>query len=158
MLMQRVGQGVETDGRAHDSAPDDPAETRYVADTSKLLGEAYHNLGVIDARAGRYREGAGEFQQAARWNPKLAELDRNWGVAAFRAGLYQEAIGPLDRHQVARVLKHEELRAGDGLEHFLLVAHGADLVVAAEHQQRGNADVLEARAAVDPAAARSSCW
>ncbi len=72
-------------------------EAEYVKRASMLLGEAYHNLGVIDARASRYPNAEDEFAEAARWNPKIESLDRNWGLAAFRAERYEHAIGPLER-------------------------------------------------------------
>jgi tetratricopeptide (TPR) repeat protein len=72
-------------------------EVEYVKRVSALLGEAYHNLGVIDARAARYSDAEQEFAEAARWNPKIQNLDRNWGLAAFRAERYEQAIGPLER-------------------------------------------------------------
>ena len=72
-------------------------EAEYVKRASALLGEAYHNLGVIDARASRYPDAEDEFAEAARWNPRIESLDRNWGLAAFRAERYEHAIGPLER-------------------------------------------------------------
>src|SRR5258708_11729503 len=72
-------------------------EAEYVKRVSALLGEAYHNLGVVDASASRYPNAEEEFAEAARWNPKIESLDRNWGLAAFRAERYEHAIGPLER-------------------------------------------------------------
>jgi len=46
-------------------------EAEYVKRVSTMLGEAYHNLGVIDARAARYSNAEEEFAEAARWNPKI---------------------------------------------------------------------------------------
>src|SRR6266702_2884991 len=43
-------------------------EAEYVKRVSALLGEAYHNLGVIEARASRYPNAEDEFAEAARWN------------------------------------------------------------------------------------------
>ncbi len=83
--------------RPGDSAPDARTEAAYTKSVSLLLGQAYHNLGVIDARASRYAQAAGEFSQAAKWDPSLPSLDRNWGVSAFRAEKYDEAAGPLER-------------------------------------------------------------
>lgn len=72
-------------------------ESRYIAAVSKLLGNAYHNVGVIDARGGGYVAAAEEFKQAARWDSSIAQLDQNWGIAAFRAQAYSDAIVPLER-------------------------------------------------------------
>src|SRR5262249_28947946 len=76
---------------------DTKVEAAYTKSVSTLLGQAYHNLGVIDARASRYAEAAEEFSQAAKWEPSIPSLDRNWGVAAFRSEKYGEALGPLER-------------------------------------------------------------
>jgi tetratricopeptide (TPR) repeat protein len=73
------------------------AEAAYTKSVSLLLGQAHHNLGVIDARASRYAQAAEEFLQAAKWEPSIASLDRNWGLAAFRAEKYDQAAGPLER-------------------------------------------------------------
>jgi len=87
------------------SAPNTQSTAKLEAEYDKsifpVLGDSYNNLGVIDARAGRYAQAASEFAQAARWNPKIESLDRNWGLAAFRADLNQQAIDPLSRQ-----LKH----------------------------------------------------
>jgi tetratricopeptide (TPR) repeat protein len=84
--------------RPHDSErPDDKAEAAYTKSVSLLLGQAYHNLGVIDARASRYTQAAEEFSQAAKWEPAIPSLDRNWGLAAYRAEKYDEATAPLER-------------------------------------------------------------
>jgi tetratricopeptide (TPR) repeat protein len=72
-------------------------EAEYVRQISALLGEAYDNLGVIDARAGRYADASAEFSQAAHWNSGIQGLDRNWGTAAFRANQFDQAISPLER-------------------------------------------------------------
>src|SRR5207249_2205539 len=39
-------------------------ESEYIKQISALLGEAYDNLGVIDARAGKYVDASAEFSQA----------------------------------------------------------------------------------------------
>ncbi len=84
--------------RPGDSEQYDPkAEAAYTKSVSVLLAQAYHNLGVIDARASRYPQAAEEFSQAAKWEPSIPSLDRNWGLAAFRAEKYDQAIAPLER-------------------------------------------------------------
>jgi tetratricopeptide (TPR) repeat protein len=76
---------------------DAKAEAAYTKSVSALLGQAYHNLGVIEARVSRYAQAAQEFSQAASWEPSIPSLDRNWGLAAFRAEKYDEAAAPLER-------------------------------------------------------------
>jgi tetratricopeptide (TPR) repeat protein len=76
---------------------DAKAEAAYTKSVSGLLGQAYHNLGVMDARASRYPQAAEEFSQAAKWEPSIPSLDRNWGLAAYRAEKYDEAAAPLER-------------------------------------------------------------
>jgi tetratricopeptide (TPR) repeat protein len=78
-------------------APPSASETRYITAVSKLLGNAYHNLGVMDARKGDYAAAAEEFKQAAQWDNSIQQLDQNWAVAAFRAQSYADAITPLER-------------------------------------------------------------
>jgi tetratricopeptide (TPR) repeat protein len=73
------------------------SEAQYVRAISKLLGNAYHNLGVMDARKGAYADAAEEFKQAELWDSSIPQLDRNFALAAFRAHLYSDAIGPLER-------------------------------------------------------------
>ena len=87
-MMLRPGDAEQYDAKA---------EAAYTKSVSLLLGQAYHNLGVIDARDSRYTEAAEEFSQAAKWEPSIASLDRNWGLAAFRAQKYDQAAPPLKR-------------------------------------------------------------
>ncbi len=84
-------------GTTKQIAPLSAKEAEYIREVSALLGEAYHNLGVIDARAARFAEAADEFEQAAQFNASIERLDRNWGLAAFRANRYDKAVGPLAR-------------------------------------------------------------
>jgi tetratricopeptide (TPR) repeat protein len=119
----RAGQqelrNMMTKSGSSPAAPNDPKETEYIKSVSLLLGEAYHNLGVMDARAGRFAEASDEFGQAARWNTTIAALDRNWGVAAFRAQRYAEALVPLAR-QYSRDSSDMTLRAMLGVSYFML--------------------------------------
>ena len=87
-MMLRPGDSEQFDAKA---------EAAYTKSVSALLGQAYHNLGVIDARASRYTQAAEEFSQAAKWEPSIPSLDRNWGLAAYRAEKYDEAVAPLER-------------------------------------------------------------
>jgi tetratricopeptide (TPR) repeat protein len=102
---------------ATSSAPP-PAAAGYVNSVSKLLAEAYHNLGVIDARDSRYAAAADEFRQAAGWNPEIATLDRNWGIAAFRAEEFDQAVGPLAR-QLRRNPEDAVIRQMLGVTYFM---------------------------------------
>jgi tetratricopeptide (TPR) repeat protein len=87
-MMLRPGDSEQYDAKA---------EAAYTKSVSLLLGQAYHNLGVMDARASRYAQAAEEFSQAAKWEPSIPSLDRNWGLAAYRAERYDEAAAPLER-------------------------------------------------------------
>lgn len=100
------------------AASESAQEAEYVKSVSQWVGEAYHNLGVIDARAGRFQDAVTGFQQAAHWNPTIEALDRNWGMAAFRANLYQEAIVPLER-QLRRKPDDMKVRQMLGLSYFI---------------------------------------
>lgn len=70
----------------------------FVASLKEVLGNAYHNLGVIYAQRDQYAEAAHLFGEAAKWSNKIKDLDRNWGTASFRANEYKTAIAPLQRH------------------------------------------------------------
>ena len=71
---------------------------QYLAGLHEALGNAYHNLGVIQAQRGAYSEAARFFAEAAKWSPGIKALDRNWGIASFRANQYEMAVAPLERH------------------------------------------------------------
>src|SRR5258706_588432 len=73
------------------------AQAHYVSAISKLLGNAYNNLGVMDARNNLYKDAAEEFKQAELWDSSIPQVDRNFALAAFRAQLYGDAIGPIER-------------------------------------------------------------
>jgi tetratricopeptide (TPR) repeat protein len=97
---------------------DAKAEAAYTKSVSVLLGQAYHNLGVIDARSSRYPQAAEEFSQAAKWEPSIQSLDRNWGLAAFRAEKYDEAAAPLER-ELRRTPKDLSIREMLGLCYYM---------------------------------------
>jgi tetratricopeptide (TPR) repeat protein len=87
-MMLRPGSAEPSDAKA---------EAAYTKSVSAVVGQAYHNLGVIDARASHYTQAAEEFSRAAIWEPSIPSLDRNWGLAAFRAEKYNDATAPLER-------------------------------------------------------------
>ena len=97
---------------------DSKFESQYLQALSAILGDSYNNLGVIDARAGRYTDAAAEFSQAARWNPDIQMIDRNWGIAAFRADLHQQAITPLEK-QLKRTPQDMTIREMLGMSYFM---------------------------------------
>ncbi|HEX6467059.1 MAG TPA: tetratricopeptide repeat protein, partial [Terriglobales bacterium] len=97
---------------------DAKAEAAYTKSMATLLGQAYDNLGVIEARASNYAQAAQEFSQAAKWEPSIPSLDRNWGVAAFRAEKYEEAAGPLER-ELHRTPSDRSIREMLGLCYYM---------------------------------------
>jgi tetratricopeptide (TPR) repeat protein len=108
-MMLRPGNSEPKDARA---------EAEYTKSMSVLLAQAYHNLGVIDARASRYIQAVEEFSQAAKWDPTVSGLDHNWGVAAFRAQKYDEASGPLER-ELRREPNDRSIREMLGLCYYM---------------------------------------
>lgn len=108
MLMQRKSA----------AQPSTEAEKKFVADVSKLLGNAYNNLGVIDARANNFTAAAEEFKQASRWDPSIPQVDRNLAMASFRAQKYDDAAPAL-----ARLLQQspgdERVRGMLGLSYYM---------------------------------------
>jgi len=105
------------DNRQKPRSPD-ATEQRYVSDVSKLLGNAYNNLGVMAARNGSYADAAEEFKQAAHWDNSIAQLDRNFALAAFRAQLYGDAVGPLER-LLRKSPADQNLRQMLGLSYYM---------------------------------------
>lgn len=132
--------------RPGDSEPSNAnAEAAYTKSVSLLLGQAYHNLGVIEARASHYSQASEEFAQAAKWDPSIQSLDRNWGVAAFRAKQYAEAVEPLER-QLQRTPNDLSIREMLGLSYFMgdKFAETAETLRPALDQLSDNAGVLYA--------------
>jgi tetratricopeptide (TPR) repeat protein len=135
-MMLRPGDSETYDARA---------EAAYTKSVSVLLGQAYHNLGVIEARASHYAQAAEEFSQAAKWEPTISSLDRNWGVAAFRAEKYDEAAGPLER-ELHRTPNDLSIREMLGLSYYMAdrFAESAGTLRPALDQLSDNAGLLYA--------------
>ncbi|HET7892038.1 MAG TPA: tetratricopeptide repeat protein, partial [Candidatus Sulfotelmatobacter sp.] len=105
--------------RPGDSEPHDAkAEAAYTKSVSLLLGQAYNNLGVTEARSSSYAHAAEEFSQAAMWDSSIPSVDRNWGIAAFRAEKYDEAAGPLER-ELRRTPNDLDIREMLGLCYYM---------------------------------------
>jgi len=85
---------------------------------TKILGNAYNNLGVIRARHEQYVQASDYFRKAWQWTPDLEGLDRNWGLAAFRAQRFEEAAAPLAR-QLARQPADAKARDALGVSYFM---------------------------------------
>jgi tetratricopeptide (TPR) repeat protein len=88
------------------------------ATLAEILGNAYNNLGVIQARREQYAPAADYFRNAAQWKPDLPGLDRNWGLASFRAQRFEEAVGPL-ASEVAHQPDDAKARAALGISYFM---------------------------------------
>jgi tetratricopeptide (TPR) repeat protein len=132
--------------RPGDSEPSDArTEAAYTKSVSLLLGQAYHNLGVINARASRYPQAAEDFSQAAKWEPSIPNLDRNWGVAAFRAEKYDEAAGPLER-ELSRTPNDRSIREMLGICYYMAdkFAESAEMLRPVLDQLSDNAGLLYA--------------
>jgi tetratricopeptide (TPR) repeat protein len=82
-------------------ATESKAAKEYRAFASEILASSYNDLGVMRAKASKFREASEYFKQAGAWKPVLPGLDRNWGLAAYRAELYSDAIPPLERRLAA---------------------------------------------------------
>jgi len=85
---------------------------------AEILGNAYNNLGVIQARREQYASASDYFRQAAHWKPDLPGLDRNWGLASFRAQRYEEAVAPL-ASQVAHEPNDAKVQDALGMSYFM---------------------------------------
>jgi tetratricopeptide (TPR) repeat protein len=85
---------------------------------AEILGNAYNNLGVIQARREQYAQASDYFRKASHWKPDLPGLQRNWGLASFRAQRFEEAIAPL-ASQVAHQADDAKARDALGMSYFM---------------------------------------
>jgi tetratricopeptide (TPR) repeat protein len=106
------------ESRAPLSAGDEKKSQELRATLAEILGNAYNNLGVIQARRDQYAQAADYFRQAAHWKPDVPGLDRNWGLASFRAQRFEEATNPL-ASQMARQPDDAKARAALGMSYFM---------------------------------------
>jgi tetratricopeptide (TPR) repeat protein len=100
------------------SAADEKKALELRAALAEILGNAYNNLGVIQARHEQYAPASDYFRQAAHWKPDLPGLDRNWGLASFRAQRFEEAVAPL-ASQVAHQPDDSKARTALGMSYFM---------------------------------------
>jgi tetratricopeptide (TPR) repeat protein len=70
-------------------------ELRREAETS--VARTYLNLGVLQAQREQFAHAAELFEQAARLDPDLPQVQSSLGVAYFNARLFDKATGPLAR-------------------------------------------------------------
>jgi tetratricopeptide (TPR) repeat protein len=121
-LLSELQSGQEKPAFLENRPPLNPAEKKKAGELraalAEILGNAYNNLGVIQARHEQYGPAADYFKKAAQWKPDLPGLDRNWGLAGFRAQRFEEAIGPLDR-QVAHQPSDSKSRDALGISDFM---------------------------------------
>jgi tetratricopeptide (TPR) repeat protein len=120
-ILPEVKNGDEKPSFLQDRPPLSAAEKKRADEVkavlSKVLANAYDNLGVIQAKRERYAEASDYFSKAARWDPELSGLDRNWGLASFHAEKFEDAIGPLAR-EVDRKPGDTKTREALGLSYF----------------------------------------
>jgi tetratricopeptide (TPR) repeat protein len=63
----------------------------------EALARAYLNLGIMQARAGRFARAAELFENASSVAPDFPQVQYSLGVAYFNAGQYKKAAAPLER-------------------------------------------------------------
>ena len=93
-------------------------ETQRAALRRKLddaLSRAYLNLGIMQARRGRFARAAELLETAARVNPDFPQVQYSLGVAYFNANQYGKAAAPLERAYSAN-------RADDTLRRMLALS------------------------------------
>jgi tetratricopeptide (TPR) repeat protein len=83
------------------SLEDQNSLTAFQKRITPAIADSYNNLGTIEAVSKNYDEALTDFEQAAKWNPKLDGLDLNLGHAAFMASRFTQAVGPLSRYIAA---------------------------------------------------------
>lgn len=82
-----------------------------------ILGQAYHNLGVIFVQRGDLETALENFNAAAGWRSDLPGLDRNLGIVSFRLSKFDNAIGPLSR-QIRTSPKDDLIRRMLGVSYY----------------------------------------
>ncbi len=97
--------------------PEAPEARDYRSFVAEILASSYNDLGVMRAKASKFKEAAEYLKQAALWKSDLPGLDRNWGLASYRAELYPDAIPPLER-QLAAAPDDAFVRKLLGLSYF----------------------------------------
>jgi len=78
-------------------APPAPARAELKRRVQAALAGAYLNLGVMQARSGRFAEAAELFEKAAEADANVPQVQYSLGVAYFNARRYDKATGPLSR-------------------------------------------------------------
>ena len=78
-------------------APPAPARAELKRRVQAALAGAYLNLGVMQARSGRFAEAAELFEKAAEADANVPQVQYALGVAYFNARRYDKATGPLSR-------------------------------------------------------------
>jgi len=110
--------------RTHSADPDKSAILRtFEKQSGPIIASSYSNLGANAANAGEYGNASSYFEQAAKWNPALPNIDESWGRAAFAAREYRKAVEPLSR-TLARRPADAHVRAMLGLNLCLVHEYG----------------------------------
>jgi tetratricopeptide (TPR) repeat protein len=91
---------LSVEGALADTTPPEPKIAADLKNSevyyTKLVATAHNNIGMLRAERQDFRAAAQQFEQAARWDPQLAEISFNWGLALYKAELYKQAIAPLE--------------------------------------------------------------
>jgi len=97
---------------------DAKAEAAYTKSVSLLLGQAYHNLGVIDARASRYTKPLKNSRKRRNGSLRSPAWTATGDLAAYRAEKYDEAAAPLER-ELRRTPNDHSIREVLGLCYYM---------------------------------------
>lgn len=98
------GAELESEGRAF-QPPVAPRVARLDAGERRelrrrvvtALARAYLNLGILQARRGRFPRAVPLFESAAELDPDFPRLQYSLGAALFRAQRFSAAVGPLEK-------------------------------------------------------------
>ena len=89
----------------------------------RILGQSLSDLATCEAMQHNYTGALGHYQEAARWDAEIADLDKNLGLAAFRAKDYSDAAPALAR-AVAANPDAIPLRAMLGISYYAMEKYG----------------------------------
>ncbi|MGH9603807.1 MAG: tetratricopeptide repeat protein [Terriglobales bacterium] len=99
-LAGEMGSPVATSGGENRSSAGPKhglAAKRLRSQLRTMAAQAYFNLATLHARQQRFARAAGLFQQAARWDAELPDVQYSLGLAHYNAQQYAQAVPALER-------------------------------------------------------------
>ncbi|HEY9127837.1 MAG TPA: tetratricopeptide repeat protein, partial [Acidobacteriaceae bacterium] len=132
----REALSLEREGKTAEAA----ATWRRVVKADPKNGQAYAQLGLLEARLGNYDAAIAAYRTVRRLRPGMPGLELNYGLALFKSERYKEA---------AEVLEAELKRHPDGPETLRLTTL-TGMAYYGERDYRAAAPYLKKAAESDP--------